>query len=230
MISEDKILEAVALLAADPSASAGAMGVSEQEAARLRNFIPEAFGLVLAAHMCETLVLPATFRVDDADGVTHYVPMAAEPVFVHALHIAQQTYHGGPRSTFQALSERSAVVDMINKALNAGGSLDGASISPLYFDDIPAEQYHSVITKQAHCCRPVEGYVPDAATAIGIAVAIWEPLYGKDAIARQAPYRAALHGDVWLVEGSLGERRLGGVALVEIARDDGRIIRVSHGR
>lgn len=95
--------------------------------------------------ICETLVLPATFRVDDADGVTHYVPMAAEPVFVHALHIAQQTYHGGPRSTFQALSERSAVVDMINKALNAGGSLDGASISPLYFDDIPAEQYHSVI-------------------------------------------------------------------------------------
>ena len=75
MISESKTMQAVVLLAADPLATAETMGVSEPEAERLRSIIPEAFGLVLAAHMCSTLTLPATFRVDDADGVTHGVPL-----------------------------------------------------------------------------------------------------------------------------------------------------------
>ena len=39
-----------------------------------------------------------------------------------------------------------------------------------------------------HSYGPPNGFVPNEATAIRIAVAIWEPIYGKEAIAKQAPY------------------------------------------
>jgi len=86
-------------------------------------------------------------------------------------------------------------------------------------------------TGSAHNYVPSEGYVPDRATAIKIAVAVWEPIYGKSAVAKQAPYSAKLTGDVWQVEGSLpsGNTR-GGVALAEIDRFKGTILRVSHGK
>ena len=81
-----------------------------------------------------------------------------------------------------------------------------------------------------HNVTPPEGLVPDAATAIRIAVAVWEPIYGHEAIAREAPYAAALKDGVWHVEGQLPEGWIGGVALADIARTDGRVLRVSHGR
>jgi hypothetical protein len=94
-------------------------------------------------------------------------------------------------------------------------------------------------------CKPAAGYVPDANTAITIAVAVWGPIYGAAEIAAAKPYRAHLSGGVWTVEGSLAcddsaqssvMRRgrmpvcAGGVAVAEIARDDGRILRVGHGK
>ena len=81
-----------------------------------------------------------------------------------------------------------------------------------------------------HSHKPSAGYVPDAATAIRIAVAIWEPIYGRKEISHQAPYKARLIGTVWIVEGTLPPNMLGGVALAEIAKDDGRVHRVSHGK
>ena len=82
-----------------------------------------------------------------------------------------------------------------------------------------------------HKVVPKEGYVPNAETAIGIAVAVWIPIYGADNIARQKPFRATLRADgVWVVEGSLPKGWLGGVALAEISKLDGHILRVSHGR
>lgn len=82
-----------------------------------------------------------------------------------------------------------------------------------------------------HNVRPEDGYVPNAETAISIAIAVWTPIYGAENIARQKPYRASLGADgIWVVEGSLPEGWLGGVALAEIAKADGRILRVSHGK
>ncbi len=40
--------------------------------------------------------------------------------------------------------------------------------------------------------KPPGGYVPDGATAIKIAVAVWEPIYGHAQIASEAPYSAKL--------------------------------------
>jgi NTF2 fold immunity protein len=78
---------------------------------------------------------------------------------------------------------------------------------------------------------PVEGYVPTADVAIKIAVAVWEPIFGAQAIAEEKPYKATLAEGVWTVEGTLPKRyKKGGVALAEISKRDGRILRVAHGK
>jgi hypothetical protein len=81
-----------------------------------------------------------------------------------------------------------------------------------------------------HNYKPKEGYVPDEKTAIRIAVAVWIPIYGEKQIEEEKPYQAKLDKGVWTVEGSLPEGWLGGVAVAEIAKDDGCILRVSHGK
>ncbi len=82
-----------------------------------------------------------------------------------------------------------------------------------------------------HHYKPPEGYVPDASTAIQIAIAVWEPIYGKKQIESEKPYVATLNGDVWTVLGSMHCKPcVGGVALAEISKRDGTVMRVSHGQ
>ena len=76
--------------------------------------------------------------------------------------------------------------------------------------------------------KPKDGYAPDVRTAIKIAVAIWEPIYGEQKIAGEKPYQAHLTNGVWTVTGSLPEGIVGGVAIIEIEQNDGRILRVIH--
>jgi hypothetical protein len=82
----------------------------------------------------------------------------------------------------------------------------------------------------AQSFKPKDGYVPDSKTAIAIAVAVWSPIYGEVMVAGEAPYRARLANGIWTVEGSLPGGVPGGVALAEIAKDDGRVLRVMHGQ
>ena len=81
-----------------------------------------------------------------------------------------------------------------------------------------------------HNYRPMAGYVPDEVTAIRIAVAVWEPIYGRRTIAREKPYHAVLSDGVWTVEGSMPRLALGGVAVAEVRRSDGCVLRISHGQ
>ena len=83
---------------------------------------------------------------------------------------------------------------------------------------------------QKHNYKPVSRYVSDEETAIKIAVAVWLPIYGKEKIEKEKPYKAMLKGGIWYVNGSLPKGWVGGVAEAEIAKDDGRIIRISHGK
>ncbi len=78
--------------------------------------------------------------------------------------------------------------------------------------------------------RPPEGLVPDANTAIAIAVAVWTPIYGKEQIASEKPYQATLSNGQWTVTGSLPKGWKGGVALAVIAKADGQVLRVIHGK
>jgi len=76
--------------------------------------------------------------------------------------------------------------------------------------------------------QPKEGMVPDGATAISIAVAVWNPIYGEKEIASEKPYNATLKNELWTVTGSVPGGWVGGVATAVISKKDGRIIKVYH--
>jgi len=76
---------------------------------------------------------------------------------------------------------------------------------------------------------PPKYYVPNSETATKIAEAVLVPIYGRQKIEKERPFHAELHGDVWLVYGTLPHGHLGGVARVNISRIDGRIVSVGHG-
>ena len=85
-------------------------------------------------------------------------------------------------------------------------------------------------SSSSHSFIPKDGFVPNESTAIKIAEAIWEPIYGKENISMQHPIIATLTKGTWTVVGTKPESSKGGVALVEISKRDGRILRVSHGK
>jgi hypothetical protein len=85
-------------------------------------------------------------------------------------------------------------------------------------------------TKVEHSYLPQNGFVPDEATAVAIAEAVWIPIYGKKTIQREKPIKAVLKGNVWVVTGTFNYVGAnGGVALAEISKSDAKIIRVTHG-
>ena len=83
---------------------------------------------------------------------------------------------------------------------------------------------------QKHSFKPQEGFVPDAKTAMQIAESVWIPIYGEENIQNEKPFNAELLNGVWTVTGSLPKGFVGGVALAEISKVEGCILRVSHGK
>jgi hypothetical protein len=83
--------------------------------------------------------------------------------------------------------------------------------------------------QRAFSYNPPNGFVPDQATAVRIAEAVWIPIWGEEHILAEKPFVATLNGDVWTVRGTL-KAGFGGVAEAEISKRDGRILRVVHGQ
>jgi NTF2 fold immunity protein of polymorphic toxin system component len=86
-----------------------------------------------------------------------------------------------------------------------------------------------------HSVVPKGGFVPDQETAVKIAEAVLTPIYGVEKTSQEKPFVAELKGGVWLVSGTFhpdpsGAISKGGVAIVEISKADGKILRVSHGK
>ena len=81
---------------------------------------------------------------------------------------------------------------------------------------------------------PAAGYVSTEDVAVKIAEAVLVPIYGKKKIEDQKPLVAKLDGDIWTVTGTFDNgffvRRHGGVALIEISKTNGKILRVTHGK
>jgi len=78
--------------------------------------------------------------------------------------------------------------------------------------------------------EPEGGLVPTSETAISVAVAIWSPIYGSKEIASEKPFHAELVNEIWTVCGSLPKPMAGGTAVIKIAKKDGRILYVNHGK
>lgn len=73
-----------------------------------------------------------------------------------------------------------------------------------------------------------EGYVPDAATAVRIAEAVWFPIYGNKETLRERPYKVSYKDGVWHVSGTLPPFYKGGTANIFISKDDGKVLAVFH--
>lgn len=86
------------------------------------------------------------------------------------------------------------------------------------------------VTAKAQGYRPPNGFVPDESTAVRVAEAVLRPIYGEEKIKKERPFSAKLEGDIWTVTGHLDEGYHGGVAEIRIAKSDGRILEVGHGK
>jgi hypothetical protein len=84
---------------------------------------------------------------------------------------------------------------------------------------------------------PKQGFVPDSATAVRIAEAVLIPVYGKEQIESERPFKAVLENGVWTVDGTLHcpdgkggttTRCVGGAAEVKLSKADGRILAMIH--
>lgn len=144
-----KVAEVIELLAKHASqpdrieAEVLALVGDDALARRLIDWIPEAFGAVLIGHMNLGIRLPKTFTARDAHGLWREFPFSAEPIFVKAIEAASVIYHEGPSEVFVALAPTGSMVDAVNRALNAGHDLSGASLAGPAMLGIPAETYFS---------------------------------------------------------------------------------------
>ena len=120
-----------------------ALVVEPVTARRLIDWIPEGFGFVLVSHMGK-VVLPTTFSARNSNGKWEEFPLQAEPIFIASLQIATRMLHTAPRDAFMRLSLRSAVLASVNNALNAGQSIDRATLSGPALIGVPAEVYASL--------------------------------------------------------------------------------------
>ena len=121
-------------------------------------------------------------------------------------YFAPGTAVGDP---LQPSATRGRVARMAKTSGNSGWSLASATFA-LFFSCI------AVAGEQAHSYVPPNGAVPDGETAVAIAEAILIPIYGRDQILSERPFRAILKNEIWAVEGSLPRGfLLGGVAVVE---------------
>jgi len=72
------------------------------------------------------------------------------------------------------------------------------------------------------------GYVPDRATAIRIAVAVLIPIYGPAIEKKEAPWNAELKGDIWTVVGAFHGKGVGGEAIVQLRKSNGTVTFITH--
>jgi hypothetical protein len=84
---------------------------------------------------------------------------------------------------------------------------------------------------------PKRDYVPDEKAAVVIGEAVLKPIYGEKQIIGEEPFHATLKEGVWTVTGTLtcsdgkGGRTNscnGGVAVLTLSKEDGRILSVIH--
>lgn len=77
---------------------------------------------------------------------------------------------------------------------------------------------------------PTNGYICSAEVAIKVAEAILIPIYGAQSIKRQRPLNAELCEGLWRVTGTMPRGIKGGVVCIEIEKESGCVVNLSHGK
>ena len=77
--------------------------------------------------------------------------------------------------------------------------------------------------------QPARGVVGDPQTAVAVARAYLEPIYGKVQIATELPLQAKLSDGVWTVTGTpSGPRFIGGLVELKMCNQNGRVLSIIH--
>jgi hypothetical protein len=82
--------------------------------------------------------------------------------------------------------------------------------------------------KESHSFMPKNGCVPDSETAVAIAYAVALPVYGKETVDAEKPFRAELEGGRWTVLGTFHGKGEGGTVIVQIDKTSGQIRYLGH--
>jgi len=72
--------------------------------------------------------------------------------------------------------------------------------------------------------------IQDAEAAITAAEAVWSESYGAENVRQHRPILAVEANGRWHVQGTLPRGAVGGVPYIILAKADGRVIHVSHGK
>lgn len=76
---------------------------------------------------------------------------------------------------------------------------------------------------------PISGVVPDEQTAVKVAEAIFQPVFGSAEVEKWRPYHAQLDkSGIWTVYGTLPTGFRGGTPMLKINKRDGRVLEVWH--
>jgi len=145
----DQLVAATITLLGDPETSPAdlercVLGLTEDAmlARRLIDWVPETFAIVLVSHMGK-VAFSGTFSAKNQKGKWVEINMNSEPIHASATRAALEMFHSGPRESFERIVSRSSILAVVNKALNAGESLEGMTLSGPAFIGIPAEVYVS---------------------------------------------------------------------------------------
>jgi hypothetical protein len=145
-VPSELVAQAVAILGTDGITDAEiesnvlALAQNSMLARRLIDWPPEAFGLVLIPHIAN-VNLPTTFNARSKSGNWIELSFHLEPVFQSAVRLGMDMYHSEQRSTFGNVALRGSILAAVNKALNQGSPLEGATLSGPSLIGIPAEFY-----------------------------------------------------------------------------------------
>jgi hypothetical protein len=85
-------------------------------------------------------------------------------------------------------------------------------------------KFSKVSTKWGVSAKPSTGFVPDETTAVRIAEAVLEGLYGPDKTRNEQPYTASLVDGIWVVRGTVQHGKVGGAAVLRISKNSGTIL------
>jgi hypothetical protein len=72
--------------------------------------------------------------------------------------------------------------------------------------------------------------IPDSITVVQVAEPILFKIYGKANITNEQPYETYLINHYWVIMGTLPKEWLGGTFLLILDTQNGRIIKLTHGR
>lgn len=109
--------------------------------------------------------------------------------------------------------------------MSASSWLVAARVCPLFFAGLVA----MTALAQTHSYTPSGGMIPNETVAHDVARVYLTAAYGKARIESQLPLVVGFKDKVWTVKGSFNRMHsVGGVAEIDLAQQDGRVLRLTH--